>query len=305
MDSEQLAPAYIARILGILNSTALTLNPVTNEVGVFVSRLIAAWENEKTIRTRTQLMLSTIRLENQRLIDLLENRNARTKIVQDQNAAIAEKREKTIHELNDKVRNLRNACCKLALSERDLKRQFEESKQGERDSIQQALEVHKSLKSSLNEQSKLKSTIRDLQKQMKEQQDNYQGLILQMQCDEERLQRKIDRLEQNAEQYRFAAIALKHVAKNLSSARINSIEWAKGNTSDHMTMRTKTLNQYRELIMDQPKYRKLSDGQYIIENNPLNSQCQYKRQRLKQIKEFVERNRIGNTNPFIRIKEKK
>ena len=119
-----------------------------------------------------------------------------------------------------------------------------------------------------------------------------------------KMRKVIDKLQRDLEKYRFAAMALKHVAQRLPFARINEVEWTKctsGSPNTPITLRTVALNRYREDILAQSKYRNLKLGQYLIENNPSNGDCQYGLERLDQIKLFVEHNHIGNSDPSIKI----
>ena len=113
------------------------------------------------------------------------------------------------------------------------------------------------------------------------------------------LRKRYIKLQRESEQYRFAAIALKQIAEELPPARKGEIEWGKENAFQHITLRTKSLCEYKKSLSLRSEL--LNDGQYLIENNPLNEDCQYTESRLLQIQRFVERNYIGNMNPEIQI----
>ena len=116
------------------------------------------------------------------------------------------------------------------------------------------------------------------------------------------LQNNLKKSQQRQEQLRFATMALKHVAEKLPAANINQVEWQKELSFGHLTVRSKSLQKIKIQIQKQTKYAKLTNGKYLIENNPLNEDCStYK----KTITKFIELNHIGNINPVIQHKKNK
>ena len=111
------------------------------------------------------------------------------------------------------------------------------------------------------------------------------------------LRRTVKSLKKENEQYRFAAMSLKQVAVHLPSARVNTVEWQKGDISDHMTTRSRFLHRERQLILSKATVSR----SYIIENNPMNKDNQNSAAQLEDIKNFVDRNNIGNVNPKINL----
>ena len=109
-------------------------------------------------------------------------------------------------------------------------------------------------------------------------------------------------LERQAEKYRAAALAIAEIATHLPSAQIDCLEWAKEvPTPKYLTMRTKEIAECRKLIQAQPKYAALDDG-FLVENNALHADNQFKSALLTKIKQFVRDNCIGNTNPSIKLR---
>ena len=221
----------------------------------------------------------------------------------------------------ERVHRLRETCSKQALKERDLRRQIAKMKK-----------THtKSIKESSSKQNKQRRIIEDLRDQIgvqKSRQKNAMDRLMVSMEEANELKRSVKTAEKRAstlsrtnqrqrsvmsqmksdlESYRFAAVAMKHVARNLPSARINRIEWTKctsGSANTPITLRTSALNQIRLQIHEQSKYRNLKFGQYLIENNPLKQDRQYGQKRLQRMKQFVEYNHIGNSNPAIRPNQK-
>lgn len=115
------------------------------------------------------------------------------------------------------------------------------------------------------------------------------------------LHNTIRALNHQIEQYRFAAIALKHVAVHLPGARINEVEWQKGNISEHMTTRSKTVHDTRKRVVSQSKYSKQNGIRYNIEENPLESHSSLSAEEKTAIQTFVVMNDIGNVNPRIKL----
>ena len=229
--------------------------------------------------------------------------------------------QQTIHDLQERIRQMNQTCCKQAKKERMLNRQIKKIKRANM----------KSMDSSLAQQKIQREIIDDLRNQIDVEKKHHQNALDRLKesmKETNQLKRSVKTTEKRAvalsrinqkhrnvmekmsqdlrdlEKYRFAAIALKHVARNLPSARINQVEWTKstsGSPNTPITLRTVSLNQHREDILAQPKYRNLKFGQYLIENNPSNQDCQYEQERLDQIKRFVEHNHIGNSDPSIKI----
>lgn len=111
----------------------------------------------------------------------------------------------------------------------------------------------------------------------------------------------IQTLTKYAKHLRSVAISLKEIALNLPSARTDCIEWETECVGDHTTIRSTLAHQHRRHILSQPEYRNLRLDQFLIENNPLNADCQYEPKKLEQIRLFVRRYGIGNVNPPIHI----
>ena len=239
-----------------------------------------------------------------------------------------EQQHKMKHDLEEKIRGLRETCSKQALKERDLRRQIAKIKRSDAygieallskqmtqngviEDLKNQINVEKSrhrnvmdrLMMSMQETNELKRSVKTAKKTISTLSRTNQRQREVM----EKMKSDLDGMKRNVERYRFAAIAIKHLARNLPSARINRIEWTKctsGSANTPITLRTNALNEFRQQILDQSKYRNLKFGQYLIENNPLKDDRKYGQERLQQIKHFVECNHIGNSNPEIRINQK-
>eukprot|EP01084_Bolivina_argentea_P121991 216201_1 len=118
----------------------------------------------------------------------------------------------------------------------------------------------------------------------------------------EMLEKELRKLRNESEQYRFVASALKDIAQNLPSARLNDIDWAKDNVRGNFILRSRSLNDKKQRI--QKKYMTLNKKDaYIIENiSQLDKKDQCDKQEIKQIKKFVQKNGIWNTNNKIEYK---
>ena len=113
------------------------------------------------------------------------------------------------------------------------------------------------------------------------------------------------KLKRQYEECRAAAIALRDVGRNLPSAALDVIEWAKDD-SVHFTQRSKKANEYRVSILKQEKYASLGKKQYLIENNGLNDEeikhHYFTAEELNVMKEFVIKNEgAGNIDPDILV----
>eukprot|EP01083_Nonionella_stella_P078765 215741_1 len=109
----------------------------------------------------------------------------------------------------------------------------------------------------------------------------------------------IHNLEQEKKKLKFAIHCLQNTALNLPSARAHTIQWEKQLCFEHLTIRSSCLQAKKEMIQQQQKYAKLKHGEYLVENNPSNSNCSYSQQELDTIKSFIIENHVGNVNPII------
>ena len=257
------------------------------EKNILISQKVNLMEKNKSLKIQLQ------RLKSQKESD-------------DSNAQIIDQLRKELESAERKERNILISQ-KVNLMERNksLKTQLQQlkSQQNSQDSNAQSIDrlrselesarrSHEQYQSALNRNKTLETQVQRQKLQiLKQSQHSIHDLQLIAE-----LKSSLKSAQREKEQYRFAAIALKYVAKNLPSAQINRVEWAKCNVSDHMTQRTLAVEKARELIHQQPAYSRLSHGQYIIENNGLNADCQYNHKEIEAVSSSLSLNGIGNMN---------